>query len=268
MTLQMLFSPCKSIRVFSVLAIVFVVVSAFLVSCKGSMSIDPPTDAEAVAATIAELTFASIQNLNFASYEILTDLALPVSDENGTQIAWESSNTTVLSGTGAVTRDASQSKNVTLTATVTKGSACDTKTFSLTIYPIVDNPDWVSLGAATAPDSTFSLSGAVGAPVENIEGQLFLGSDVGYGRSPGYLAQVGFGPLDSDPTTEEWSWSPAMYSQDYGSNDVYKGSVTVNNAGTYGLAYRFSADGNTWVYGDANGTPFEISSEGVLTITN
>ncbi|MCR4431500.1 MAG: S-layer homology domain-containing protein [Tepidanaerobacteraceae bacterium] len=93
------------------------------------------TDAEAVAADKEALTFNVIKGANTAPDNITSDLVLPASGASGTTITWESSDTSVIGNDGKVTRPSySQGdKHVTLTATISKGAAIDTKTFDLTV---------------------------------------------------------------------------------------------------------------------------------------
>lgn len=62
------------------------------------------------------------------------NLTLPASGANGTTIAWASDNASVISNSGAVVLPQSGLATVTLTATITKNEARDTKTFSITVY--------------------------------------------------------------------------------------------------------------------------------------
>lgn len=64
---------------------------------------------------------------------VTTHLALPTTGANGSTIAWASSDAAVVSTQGKVTRPANQAATVTLTATLTKGAANATKTFSVTV---------------------------------------------------------------------------------------------------------------------------------------
>ena len=101
------------------------------------------TDAEKVQLDMAELTFDSIKGSNTDMANITANLSLPASGTKGSEIAWNSRNTGVISVTGAVYRPGASEgdKSVALTATVTNGTASDTKTFTLTVkaLPVVDN---------------------------------------------------------------------------------------------------------------------------------
>jgi hypothetical protein len=71
---------------------------------------------------------------------VTKDISLGVSGENGSMITWTSSNTTIVSTAGIVTRPAAGAgdKVVTLTATIRKGSSIQTKQFVITVKQLVD----------------------------------------------------------------------------------------------------------------------------------
>jgi hypothetical protein len=87
-------------------------------------------DAEAVAADRASLALS--YSGSDSSTSVTGNLGLPASGTNGTAISWASSDASVVSPAGIVTRQASDA-SVTLTATISKGEASDTKLFSLTV---------------------------------------------------------------------------------------------------------------------------------------
>jgi hypothetical protein len=91
------------------------------------------TDAEFVATDKAALliTFNGSDSTNF----VTQDITLTAYGANGTTISWVSGNTTVLANNGEVTRPSLATGDVivNLTATITKGSAVDTKVFVLTV---------------------------------------------------------------------------------------------------------------------------------------
>ncbi len=100
------------------------------------------TDAEAVAADAAALDLGDVSALE-------SDIVLPTMGEYGSTIVWSSSDETVISNTGAVTRSVGEDKQVTLTATMyriwggTDGSNPDhkptaTKTFDCTVKGMED----------------------------------------------------------------------------------------------------------------------------------
>ncbi|MDY0912807.1 family 43 glycosylhydrolase [Rathayibacter festucae] len=64
---------------------------------------------------------------------VTANLTLPATGPNGSTIAWSSSNAAVVSSSGVVTRPATGSAQAVLTATVTRGSATQTRTFTATV---------------------------------------------------------------------------------------------------------------------------------------
>lgn len=102
------------------------------------------TDAQAVALDKDAL------EIDFASGDSATcvreNVTLPVSGANDTMISWVSSNESIVNADGTVNQPATTDAEVTLTATIMKGTASDTKVFTLTIVasnsdPVVGN--WV-----------------------------------------------------------------------------------------------------------------------------
>lgn len=90
------------------------------------------SDSESVALAKAALTFDTIKNQNSAADNIQTALTLSTQGAYDTTISWASSHANVISTTGAVTPQSSDT-TVTLTATITKGSSSDTKSFVLVV---------------------------------------------------------------------------------------------------------------------------------------
>ncbi|QOC24463.1 family 43 glycosylhydrolase [Microbacterium hominis] len=71
---------------------------------------------------------------------VTSDLTLPTTGPNGSQVAWASSDPAVITPAGAVTRPAAGSAPaaVTLTATITRGAASATRAFAATVSPAAD----------------------------------------------------------------------------------------------------------------------------------
>ncbi|MBN3375808.1 protease [Clostridium botulinum] len=66
---------------------------------------------------------------------VIGDLSLPIKGENGVEIAWKSTNVNIVNSTGKVTRPKATEGDavITLTATLSKGEAKDTKDFVVTV---------------------------------------------------------------------------------------------------------------------------------------
>ena len=88
----------------------------------------------AVSSVASALTWDSIRDNNYGQSFVADNLVtpLPTSGEYGTSISWTSSNPSVLSTTGIVSRVTSNIP-VTLTATVSKGSESQQVIFNLTV---------------------------------------------------------------------------------------------------------------------------------------
>lgn len=98
-------------------------------------SVDP-----LVSAAKAAIVWDLIKKDNADSTAVTTDLLLPTQGENGTTIAWSSSDKSVISAQGKVVRPA-QDTTVKLTATVTYGDYSETKDIVVTVKAKpVENP--------------------------------------------------------------------------------------------------------------------------------
>ena len=126
--------------------------------------------------------------------------------------------------------------------------------------------DWCDL--QWPPD----VSVPAGEPTPLIYGQVHAQQDVTAppGEPEGIIAELGFGPMGSDPRNEPgWSWVGAVWHQQYFANDEYKQTLTVPFAGTWAYGWRFSDDGGTaFMYCDLDpGTAdgFQVQKLGILT---
>lgn len=88
---------------------------------------------------------------------VTSNLTLPATGANGSTIAWSSSDPGVIATNGAVTRPAASAGNatVTLTATLTRGSTTQTKTFAATVLSNASDQAVVDAAAAalSIPDA-------------------------------------------------------------------------------------------------------------------
>jgi len=94
------------------------------------------SDADAVTEDAAWLTWDRIRSMNVAYTAVTSRVVLPVTGGlNGSAVSWVSSDPTVISNTGLITRPDAGDANavVTLTATVARGGASQTVTFTLTV---------------------------------------------------------------------------------------------------------------------------------------
>ncbi len=92
---------------------------------------------------------------------------------------------------------------------------------------------------------------------ETVYGRVYVAGLTDANGDPGLiLAEVGFGPNGSDPTT--WTnWWPMVHNNMCGScgnNYEYSGVMYPETPGEYDYLVRFSTNnGQTWVYGDVDG---------------
>ena len=102
------------------------------------------TDAGLVAADKAALTIG--YGPGDTATSVQHNLVLPTSGTNGSDISWASSNPDVISSSGGVTVPTDDDANVTMTATIHKGAASDTKDFNLTVKALLLS-SWVNVNA-------------------------------------------------------------------------------------------------------------------------
>lgn len=89
-----------------------------------------PSDADIVASDKAALSLGDLS-------AVTTNITLPTTGQRGSAVTWASSNSAVIADNGTVTRPAptEDPASVTLTATLSRGTASDTKTFEATVLP-------------------------------------------------------------------------------------------------------------------------------------
>lgn len=135
-----------------------------------------PSDATRLQRDAAALSLGDLSGLT-------ANLTLPTKGANGSTIAWASSDPTTLSATGVVTRPASGhlAAEVTLTATLTRGAASESRTFAATVLPL-PGTDVLAQGDLDAVEI---------ANADDIRGNITLpsegsvnGSDIAWTASP------------------------------------------------------------------------------------
>ncbi len=119
------------------------------------------------------------------------------------------------------------------------------------------NPAALTIGYAAIQFPVEPVMVAPGAETPLIFGRVYVaGGTEGEGRFAGIVAQVGYGPDGTDPAGPGWSWQDAQYNRDLANDqgqlndDEYRATLTINRAGEYDVAYRFSLNGLQWVYAD------------------
>lgn len=75
------------------------------------------------------------------------------------------------------------------------------------------------------------------------------------GATPNLRAQLGFGPVGSNPANNPaWTWVDASFNVDAGNNDEFKASLLPEVIGVYDYVYRYTTTGGRdWLYADLSG---------------
>lgn len=118
-----------------------------------------PTDANAVANDKAAL--AIIYASGDSASSVTQSITLPTEGANGSTISWSSNHPTIVSASGTVVRPTTTTA-ITLTATITKGSASDTMAFPITVIisdaGVVANDKAALQIAYTGADTALSVT--------------------------------------------------------------------------------------------------------------
>lgn len=172
------------------------------------------------------------------------------------------------------------------TATTTTQSISDLKfafvggagTIQLDNILIEDIPPVPPLADYTILQFPSSTSTNSGQATGQIYGRI---SEAGVTEIPGasasVTAELGYGPLGSDPrTSPSWTYLPAAFNTQIGNDDEYVATINPGfppSTTQYAYTYRFSLDGGTnWTYADldGNGTnsglTFDPAQLGTLTV--
>ena len=119
-----------------------------------------------------------------------------------------------------------------------------------------------------------STSATVGSPTTTLYALVYVaGVTDSTGAGAGVDYEVGYGDPGSDPSSSHgWAWIAGRYDGDNGSYDQIEGTLTVDSAGSYAYAWRFSVDaGLNWLYCDTGGTspsdPYDTADEASLEVT-
>jgi len=109
------------------------------------------SEVAAISLTDANRLADDVSALDLGDLSAVTgNIALPTSGAYGSTITWSSSDPSVISSTGVVTRPGALAgpADVTLTATLTRGSGSETKTFAATVLPEEDDQAKADAAAA------------------------------------------------------------------------------------------------------------------------
>ncbi len=117
----------------------------------------------------------------------------------------------------------------------------------------------VLLDAPSTLEAT--LSAVTPGPVVDVMVEV---RDAPNGIARGLRAQVGVGPVGSDPRSDAaWNWAPATLVEESGRSARYRAALPARTVGDQDVVARVSPDGGaSWRYGDLDGT----SAPGRLTV--
>ena len=135
---------------------------AFLITVKSKM-----TDADAVAAAKAALAITYSSGDSASS--VTKNLTLPAAGIDHSTITWASSDVAVVSNGGVVSRPLTQDASVTMTATITVGSASDTK-----LFPITVKAQMTEAQAVAAAKAALAITYASGDSASSVTKNLTL----------------------------------------------------------------------------------------------
>jgi glycosidase len=74
------------------------------------------------------------------------------------------------------------------------------------------------------------------------------------GATPSLRAQLGFGPVGTNPADPAWAWIEASFNVDAGNNDEFMASMLPESTGEFDYLYRYTTtNGKEWLYADLDG---------------
>jgi glycosidase/fibronectin type 3 domain-containing protein len=131
-------------------------------------------------------------------------------------------------------------------------------------YPI----NWANL--QYPPTLTYTVNAVT--PTDTVYGQVYIENVTSQpGATPGLIAQLGYGPEASNPST--WTtWVAMEFNTNVGNNDEFKGALRPTVPGSYDYFTRYSTNGgDSWTYGDLDGIESgsfadQTDSPGKLTV--
>ncbi|MFZ5470569.1 MAG: IPT/TIG domain-containing protein [Myxococcota bacterium] len=121
--------------------------------------------------------------------------------------------------------------------------------------------------ALAGPAMLYALPGA--APPLAVRGRaLVVSVTENAGPRAGIVAELGFGPVGTQPSTGGWTWVASGFESDQGAGDEYVASLPAQAAGTYDVAYRFRYQARPYVYCDLDGSTngYDVQQAGKLVV--
>ncbi|MEI8095328.1 MAG: immunoglobulin-like domain-containing protein, partial [Spirochaetales bacterium] len=249
------------------------------------LSSDPTT---AIADDKASLTVASVLGGNTAASNVTGDLTLPTIGASGTTISWASSNPTVISASGTVTRPSNGSgdASVTLTATIAiSGGTSVTKELVVTVKEALPASQVSTFAGAYLSSGYYDATGTTArfdAPwdiVKDSAGNLFVADTTnnrirkittagvvttlaGGGNSSSNVDGTGASATFANPRGIAIDSSDNLYVADYTGNRIRK--VTPAGVVTTLAGWAPTNSSTPGLFADGTGTNARFSSPSAL----
>ena len=196
--------------------------------------------ADTAAVTAAKTALAVTYTSGDTASSVTGNLTLPTSGADGVVISWASSHTSIISTTGAVTRPDDMNTDVTLTATLSKNAASDTKQFPLTVIISVLGADTAAVTAAksalavtyTSGDGPTSVTGNVTLPTTGADGVSISWAS----SDTGIIGTTGAVTRPDDMTTDVVLTATLSKGAAADQTKTFTLTVLISDAGTVKLA--------------------------------
>ena len=196
--------------------------------------------ADTAAVTAAKTALAVTYTSGDTASSVTGNLTLPTSGADGVSISWASSHTSIISTAGAVTRPDDMNTDVTLTATLSKNAASDTKQFPLTVIISVLGAD---TAAVTAAKSALAVTYTSGDGPTSVTGNLTLptsgadGVSISWASSDtGIIGTTGAVTRPDDMTTDVVLTATLSKGAAADQTKTFTLTVLISDAGTVKLA--------------------------------
>ncbi|RVT56913.1 LamG-like jellyroll fold domain-containing protein [Niallia taxi] len=199
------------------------------------------TDKEIVQDVKTDLNLGDTAN-------VVSNISLPTEGTRHTTITWKTSDSDVISATGAITRPeaGAASKDATLTATITKGKFTTTKNFVITVLPYKENglaAQYSFEGNLNDSNAQFDSGIITGNRIDNTGGTISYADGVNGGKAAKFNGASGIrlpnGLISSDSYSVSLWIKPEQLTQ-------------------YTTTFFGARDSNNWIsllpYGTGNGS--------------
>ena len=196
--------------------------------------------ADTAAVTAAKSALAVTYTSGDGPTSVTGNVTLPTTGADGVSISWASSETSIIGTNGMVTRPDDMNTDVTLTATLSKNTASDTKQFPLTVIISVLGADTAAVTAAksalavtyTSGDGPTSVTGNVTLPTTGADGVSISWAS----SDTGIIGTTGAVTRPDDMTTDVVLTATLSKGAAADQTKTFTLTVLISDAGTVKLA--------------------------------